>query len=207
MAGQRCTANRRVIVEEKDRERVLDALVVAARELSWGDPMSTMTDIGPLVSTRRAELAIACLSRAEQSGHNRVILPLSQNSPESERFANCWIPPTIVVCDDPSHEIVQEESFAPILVLQSARDWDHAIGLCNGVRQGLAASIFTDSSSVADQFLDEAQAGILKINQSTSGAGVDVPFCAWKASGAGPPKHGEFNRFFYTRPQTVYGNF
>jgi acyl-CoA reductase-like NAD-dependent aldehyde dehydrogenase len=53
-------------------------------------------------------------------------------------------------------------------------------------------------------FLDQAQAGMLKVNQATADAEVDVPFCAWKASGSGPPEHGEFNREFYSRPQVVY---
>jgi acyl-CoA reductase-like NAD-dependent aldehyde dehydrogenase len=59
---------------------------------------------------------------------------------------------------------------------------------------------------MADRFMSEAQAGILKINRSTADAAVDVPFGGWKASGLGPPEHGEFDLDFFTRPQTVYGN-
>ena len=101
--------------------------------------------------------------------------------------------------------IVQEETFGPVLVVQTARDWDEAISLCNGVRQGLAAAVFTGSQVIVDRFLDEAEAGILKVNQSTADATVDVPFGGWKASGFGPPEHGAFDAEFYTRPQTVYG--
>jgi acyl-CoA reductase-like NAD-dependent aldehyde dehydrogenase len=54
------------------------------------------------------------------------------------------------------------------------------------------------------RFLDEARAGILKVNQSTADAAVDVPFGGWKASGLGPPEHGMFDLEFFTRPQTVY---
>jgi acyl-CoA reductase-like NAD-dependent aldehyde dehydrogenase len=111
----------------------------------------------------------------------------------------------MICCDDGLHEIVQEETFAPILVVQAARDPRHALELCNGVRQGLVASIFSRSDSTIEQFLERADAGMLKINQSTADAQVDVPFCAWKDSGSGPPEHGEFNRLFYSRPQTVYG--
>lgn len=206
MAGQRCTANRRVIVLRNQQDAFLEELSEAAKELSWGDPMLATIDIGPLVSPPRVERTRACLSRAGHDGHDGVIYPLGKSSPDCKRFTDCWFPPTILCCDDPSHEIVQEESFAPILVVQPARDWEHAIELCNGVRQGLVASIFTHSRSTAERFLEDAEAGILKINQSTSDAEVDVPFCAWKASGTGLPKHGEFNREFYTRPQTVYGD-
>ncbi len=84
------------------------------------------------------------------------------------------------------------------------KGWEAAIGLCNGVRQGLAAAVFTRSPAVARRFLDEARAGILKVNQSTADAGVDVPFGGWKSSGVGPPEHGIFDIDFFTRPQTVY---
>jgi acyl-CoA reductase-like NAD-dependent aldehyde dehydrogenase len=116
-----------------------------------------------------------------------------------------WYPSTILCCANPNAEIVQEESFGPVLVVQTARDWDEAMRLCNGVRQGLAASIFTGSREMTERFLAEAQAGILKVNQSTADAAVDVPFGGWKASGLGPPEHGIFDLDFYTRPQTIYG--
>ena len=56
-----------------------------------------------------------------------------------------------------------------------------------------------------ERFLAEAQAGILKINTSTAGADISLPFGGWKASGVGPPEHGEADRLFYTRMQAVYG--
>ncbi len=80
------------------------------------------------------------------------------------------------------------------------------MNLCNGVRQGLAAAVFTTSQQRVDDFLAEAQAGILKINRSTADADVDAPFGGWKASGIGPPEHGVFDVEFYTRPQVVYGS-
>ncbi|MCK5378098.1 MAG: aldehyde dehydrogenase family protein, partial [Acidobacteria bacterium] len=117
-----------------------------------------------------------------------------------------FYPPTIVCCSNPSLEIVQEETFGPVLVVQKATGWEHAIELCNGVRQGLAAALFTASEARQSQFLEGAQAGILKINGATAGADASAPFGGWKTSGMGPPEHGEFNREFYTRPQAVYRN-
>ena len=108
-------------------------------------------------------------------------------------------------CDDSKNEIVQEETFGPVLVIQVARDWSHAIHLLNDVRQGLAAAVFATSPDIVRRFLDEAEAGILKVNQSTAGAAVDAPFGGWKASGIGPPEHGRFDMEFFTRTQAVYG--
>jgi acyl-CoA reductase-like NAD-dependent aldehyde dehydrogenase len=103
-------------------------------------------------------------------------------------------------------EIVQEETFGQVLVVQTARDWAQAIDLCNRVRQGLAAAIFTRSPEIQRRFLEEANAGILKVNQSTADAAVGVPFGGWKASGLGPPEHGVGDAEFFSRSQTVYGD-
>jgi acyl-CoA reductase-like NAD-dependent aldehyde dehydrogenase len=105
---------------------------------------------------------------------------------------------------DPLREIVQEETFGPVLVVQPAQAWEEAIRLCNGVRHGLAASVFTASGDKVRDFLQRVSAGILKVNESTAGAAIDAPFGGWKASGVGPPEHGTFDIDFFTRPQTVY---
>ncbi|MBY0587265.1 aldehyde dehydrogenase family protein [bacterium] len=201
MAGQRCTANRRLIVHESVRDRFLDLVMSTSSRIKWGDPHSPDTQMGPLLSPSRSDRVAAVVGRA--SSHGSVLYPQNTNPPLSS-FAGCWFPPTIVTCEVPEAEIVQEETFGPVLVVQTAMDWDHAIELTNGVRQGLVAAIFSSSPATIDRFLDQAQAGILKVNQATADAAVDVPFCAWKASGTGLPEHGIFNREFYTRPQTIY---
>jgi acyl-CoA reductase-like NAD-dependent aldehyde dehydrogenase len=204
MAGQRCTANRRVIVAESCREPFLEWLLQESAALSWGDPLRVETQIGPLVSAAHCDRVAGAVRRAV-ADCGPALRPHGLALPDAAGHEGAWYPPTIVCCDDPSLEIVQEETFGPVLVVQTARDWDHAISLCNGVRQGLAAAVFTSSRNIVDRFLDEAEAGILKVNQSTADAAVDVPFGGWKASGLGPPEHGAFDLEFYTRPQTVYG--
>ena len=204
MAGQRCTANRRVIVHADVRDKFLPMLIDAASKLKWGDPSAPETDIGPLVSVKHRDRVARMVERA-LSDCAPPILPLGGTPASGERHAAQFYPPTILACDEPDSEIVQEESFGPVLVVQTARDFDHAIELMNGVRQGLAAALFAASPEIMQAFLDEAEAGILKLNQSTSGAEIDAPFGGWKSSGLGPPEHGRFDLEFFTRAQTVYG--
>jgi len=90
------------------------------------------------------------------------------------------------------------------MVLQPASDFDHALRLCNGVRYGLVAALFSDDSGRRTHFLDDAQAGILKIDSTTADADAEAPFGGWKASGIGPPEHGPSNREVYSRTQAVY---
>ena len=200
-AGQRCTANRRAIVDDRCYVGFVAALEAATAALVSGDPLDPRTQIGPLVSAAERDRVAAVVARASQMG-GAVLTP--QGTPVTA-LGDAYHPPTIVCCDEPEHEIVQEETFGPVLVVQRASDWEHALALCNGVRQGLAAALFSESLERQDSFLAEAEAGILKLNTATADAGAEAPFGGWKASGIGPPEHGASAREFFTRTQAIYG--
>ena len=201
-AGQRCTANRRVIAHADCYGRLLAALENATSTLPSGDPLDPNTRVGPLISGHQRERVAGFIARAASDGA-RVMMP--QTSPSNWNDPT-FHPPAIVCCDDPKHEIVQEETFGPVLVVQRAEHWEQAIQLCNGVRQGLVAALFTRSAELQQRFLNEAQAGILKINQATADVAVHLPFGGWKSSGVGPPEHGVGDREFYTRLQAIYAS-
>ena len=203
-AGQRCTANRRVVVETSVYDAFLQHLETATRALVWGEPCNEGTQIGPLISRHAQRQSSTRIERARLVA-SKIVTP-HENQANREQLVErgTYFPPTIVCCDDASAEIVQEESFAPILVVQRATDFEHAISLCNGVRQGLAAALFSENAQLQQRFLEEAQAGILKIGNATADANAQAPFGGWKSSGIGAPEHGFSNREFWTRVQTVY---
>jgi len=203
--GQRCTANRRVIVASGIVDPFRDCLMRAIAALPWGDPLDPATRIGPVISPQAAQRLESLILRAEQAG-DRVHRWGTARPLHSGRYEHCWVAPTLVESRNPDSELVQEESFGPILVLQPARDWDEALQLCNGVRQGLAAALFSPSPERWQDFQQRAQAGILKHNASTAGADAEAPFNGWKSSGIGPPEHGIADTEFYTRWQTVYAH-
>jgi acyl-CoA reductase-like NAD-dependent aldehyde dehydrogenase/nicotinamidase-related amidase len=203
-AGQRCTANRRVIILDSVYDRFLDHLAAACRSLVWGEPASEETQIGPLITCHAKERVEALVRRAGESG-SRLIHPHEPRERAPDAAAgSAWLRPAIVCCDDREAEIVREETFGPVLVAQRAGDWEDAMALCNGVRQGLAAALFSTSQERIAAFLREAKAGVLKINQSTADAAVHLPFGGWKSSGIGPPEHGPANIEFFTRMQAIY---
>jgi acyl-CoA reductase-like NAD-dependent aldehyde dehydrogenase len=205
-AGQRCTANRRVIVHASRFELFLEELEAASERLVWGDPLDPATDIGPVINLAKRDETVALLSRARSDKYVHTIHMLHATRAQ-EAWVNrgAYAQPAIVCCDQPNHPLVQEETMSPVLVVQRAENFEHALALCNGTRYGLAAALFSNQRELQDQFLEEAHAGILKINTSTAGADVSMPFGGWKASGLGLPEHGEADRLFYTRMQSVYG--
>ena len=204
-AGQRCTANRRVIVKTKHADKFVYLLKSAAEKLVWDDPTKSTTDIGPVISTGKRDEHRALILAAEQSSDvRRVERLLPERAAELSIKGGAYAQPVIICCDKPNHLIVQEESMSPILVVQRANSFDEAVKLCNGVRHGLIAALFTKSPALKKRFLAEAQSGMLKINSSTVGVDVTLPFGGWKASALGPPEHGEADRLFYTRMKTIY---
>jgi acyl-CoA reductase-like NAD-dependent aldehyde dehydrogenase/nicotinamidase-related amidase len=205
-AGQRCTANRRVIVSEKISEQFFRELKIAAENLVWGDPLEKSTDIGPVIHAGKRDEQAALISVAQNSGEARRVEFLFENrAKENWAKAGAYAQPAIVCCDEPEHLLVQEETMSPLLVVQRAKNFEQALKLCNGVRHGLVAALFSHSRKIQKKFLTEAQAGMLKINSSTAGADATLPFGGWKSSGVGPPEHGIGDSLFYTKIQTIYG--
>ena len=205
-AGQRCTANRRVIVSRALFSALLKELKAAAEQLVWDDPLDPATDIGPVITaTKRDQTTqLLNLARLDQDVHAIELLHATR-AREPWVSTGAYSQPAILCCDRPDHPLIQEETMSPLLVVQRAENFDHALALCNGTRYGLAAALFSNTRELQEKFLQEATAGILKINTSTAGADISLPFGGWKASGLGPPEHGEADRLFYTRIQSVYG--
>jgi aldehyde dehydrogenase (NAD+) len=84
-------------------------------------------------------------------------------------------------------ELVQRETFAPILYAMTYRELEEAIGLHNGVPQGLSSSIFTRDQREAERFLaaDGSDCGIVNVNIGTSGAEIGGAFGGEKSTGGG----------------------
>lgn len=205
-AGQRCTANRRVIVHQSCFDVFLERLTAATRQLRQGDPLDERVDVGPLISAEAASRVAAAVETSRAAGHDVEAPKVVMLHENGWRPTPRDYPPTLVI--DPPHDapIVQDETFGPVLVVECAADWSDAINRCNHVRQGLIASLFSQSRARWIDFLSRAQAGILKRNRSTAGANPDAPFGGWKESGSGPFEHGMADERFFSRLQTLYGD-
>lgn len=193
-AGQRCTANRRVILLPGGR----DAFLRRARErlTIWtpGDPLDEACRIGPVKDAAAAVRIEAVLARATAAGA-RVLRAGATAGPRN-------VAPALVEGAGEDTEIVREETFGPVLVVQEARDWADALRLLNAVQQGLVAALFSKSDERWEKFKAGANAGILRHNSATAGVLDGLPFGGWKASGWGGAEHAEADALFFTRHQT-----
>jgi aldehyde dehydrogenase (NAD+) len=113
--------------------------------------------------------------------------------------------PTVIRCDDPSDPLVQNESFGPVLVVQSAGSLAHAIELANGVEQGLLQAACTHDPVALAQIQSSAEVGIFQTGAAPLTVHDMAAFVGRKASGCGGPEHGRWDLDFYTRPKTTYG--
>jgi alpha-ketoglutaric semialdehyde dehydrogenase len=197
-AGQKCTATRRIYVEESVYEDFRGRLLDRIARGGVGDPSDPDTEVGPIVNEKQFDEILAAIERGRNEGgtvlagggrgdeRGLVIVPTLFEGVRDDAFLSC------------------EEVFGPVTSLYQVADLDEALRRANAVEFGLSAAIFTQSVTAVQRFANEAQAGILHVNSQTAGAEVHVPFGGIKASGWGPHEQGRAALEFYTDAVTLY---
>jgi len=205
-AGQRCTSTRRLIIHDSIYNKVKESLVKAYKSIRIGDPLNQQNHMGPLIDKNAVNDFSNALKRVKKEG-GKIIFGgevLSGKGYES----GCYVSPAIVEAQN-HFEIVQEETFAPILyIMKYKKDVNEAIALQNGVVQGLSSSIFTNNMREAEQFLSASgsDCGIANVNIGTSGAEIGGAFGGEKETGGGR-ESGSDSWKAYMRRQTNTINF
>ena len=182
-AGQRCTTTRRLFVHESIYADVLGKLVAAYKQVEGkiGDPTDPRNLMGPLNSQDAVQAYLDAIARAKAAGGK-----VETGGAAIERKGN-FVLPAIVTGLANDAEVVQTETFAPILYVMKYRDLDDAIHMQNDVPQGLSSSIFTNNLKAAEKFLSAAgsDCGIANVNIGTSGAEIGGAFGGEKETGGG----------------------
>ncbi|MFM6980127.1 MAG: aldehyde dehydrogenase family protein, partial [Micrococcales bacterium] len=177
-AGQRCTAIRRLVVASEVRDEFVSRYIALAVQYETTKLISSDAE--------------ARVARQLELGIKQGAVVLLDGSAK------------LVEVVDQANVLVQQESFAPIAVLQVATNLQHAIELANGVEQGLVMSICTESDEIFEQVASQAKVGIIQRGGAVLGVSAEAPFSGWKASGVGSPEHGNWDFDFYTRAQVSY---
>ncbi|MEP4535274.1 MAG: aldehyde dehydrogenase family protein [Cyclobacteriaceae bacterium] len=182
--GQRCTSTRRLIIHESLFEDMKARLTKAYGQLRIGSPLDENNHVGPLIDKDAVAMYEAAIEKIKQEGGKEVIAGkvLSGENYES----GCYVKPAIYEVSN-DFEVVQNETFAPILYLIKYKDLDEAIAIQNGVPQGLSSSIMTTNMREAEMFLSQqgSDCGIANVNIGTSGAEIGGAFGGEKETGGG----------------------
>lgn len=184
-AGQRCTSTRRLIIHESIYDKVKNAIVDAYKQLKIGNPLDENNHVGPLIDKDAVKNYQNALEKVVEQGGKIIV---EGGVLEGKGYeSGCYVKPAIAEAEN-SFEIVQHETFAPVLYLiKYSGDVENAIALQNGVVQGLSSSIMTNNLSEAERFLSHAgsDCGIANVNIGTSGAEIGGAFGGEKETGGG----------------------
>lgn len=182
--GQRCTSTRRLIIHESIYDEVKETLRKAYGQLRIGDPLDANNHVGPLIDTDAVAMYTKALEEVKAKGGNLVV---EGGVLEGEGYeSGCYVKPAIAEAQN-EWEIVQEETFAPILYLLKYKTFDEAIAIQNGVKQGLSSAIMTTNMRESETFLSHrgSDCGIANVNIGTSGAEIGGAFGGEKETGGG----------------------
>jgi aldehyde dehydrogenase (NAD+) len=200
-AGQRCTTLRRLIVHEDIYDETVKALVNAYKQLKIGDPTDQSNHVGPLIDKAAVNEFVKAIDAVKAK--NGKILCGGTIIEGAGSFVN----PTIIAAD-PTWDIVNHETFAPILYVMKFKTLDEAIKINNQVDYGLSSAIFTEDLRNAEHFLSAhgSDCGIANVNIGTSGAEIGGAFGGEKATGGGR-EAGSDSWKAYMRRQTTTINY
>jgi len=182
--GQRCTTTRRLIVHETIYDNVKKALTKAYKQLKIGDPLNAKNHVGPLIDKDAVNNYLSSIEKLKEEG-GKMLVPGGVLKGRGYG-SGCYVKPCIAEAKN-EYEIVQHETFAPILYLIKYKKLDEAIAMQNDVPQGLSSSIMTNSLREAELFLSAAgsDCGIANVNIGTSGAEIGGAFGGEKETGGG----------------------
>ena len=204
-AGQRCTTTRRLIVQDTVYDEVKDRVKKAYAQLAIGNPLDASNHVGPLIDRQAVKAYNDALKKIAKEGGAFIVKGgvLKGKGYES----GCYVKPAVAEVDN-DFEIVQQETFAPILYLIKFRNIDEAIEKQNGVKQGLSSAIMTNSMQEMEKFLSHvgSDCGIANVNIGTSGAEIGGAFGGEKETGGGRESGSDAWKV-YMRRQTNTVNF
>ena len=183
-AGQRCTSTRRLIIHEDVYEAFTGKLVKAYGQLKIGDPLNTDNHVGPLIDKDAVQLYLAAVDKCRAEGGRFLVEGKALTGAGYE--SGCYVQPCIAEASN-NFDIVQHETFAPVLYVMKYKTIEEAMAMQNGVPQGLSSAIMTLNLREAEQFLSVtgSDCGIANVNIGTSGAEIGGAFGGEKETGGG----------------------
>lgn len=179
-AGQRCTTTRRLIIHANIYDKLIAALLSAYKKITIGDPLNKKNLLGPLIDQAAVTHYVTTLADIKQAGGKILFGGQVLKGP------GYYVEPTLVEAKN-EWDVVQRETFAPILYIMKYKTLEEAIAIQNHSRHGLSSALFTNQLQHAELFLSTrgSDCGIANVNLGTSGAEIGGAFGGEKQTGGG----------------------
>lgn len=208
-AGQRCTSMGTAMVHESVYEEFVEKLTKAAENAKVGDPTQDVL-YGPMLSQKFADNFEKFLKLIQphhtvsgSTGTGRITSGNPREGFVGEAENGLFYHPTIVSGVRREDELYATETFGPMVGVMEFSDMDEAVALANGHGYGLSAAIYTERAGDAFRFRKRVSAGMLSVNNSTSGAEAHLPFGGNGKSGNGSRQSGVWVLDQFTRWQSM----
>jgi aldehyde dehydrogenase (NAD+) len=199
-AGQRCTSTRRLFLHESIYDNFVEQLIAQYKKLIIGNPLSPQTAMGPLIDENAVQEMQNAITQLKKEG-GRILFG-GEILKGSQFPGGTYVTPCIAEAEN-HFEIVQAETFAPILYVMKFNDIGEAIEKQNAVPQGLSSAIFSNHIREIEEFLSHrgSDCGIANVNTGTTGAEIGGAFGGEKETGGGR-ESGSDSWKYYMRRQT-----
>jgi acyl-CoA reductase-like NAD-dependent aldehyde dehydrogenase len=200
--GQKCTATSRVIVQANVYDEFKEKLLAKVSELKIGCGMQGGTWMGPCASENQLNTVLSYIQKGKEEG--ATLLYGGERMMENGTENGFYVQPTVFENVKNEMTIAQEEIFGPVLALIKVDTIEEALELANDVEYGLSASIYTKNINSMLSFINEMEAGLVRVNGETAGAEFQAPFGGMKQSSSHSREQGQAAIEFFTSIKTVF---
>ncbi|WP_082232995.1 alpha-ketoglutaric semialdehyde dehydrogenase GucD [Halobacillus massiliensis] len=198
--GQKCTCSSRVIIQEGIYDKFKQKLLEKVGEITVGDGLEEHTWMGPCATKEQYDSVQKYIEIGQQEGAELIYGGKTVSS-ENNGY---YVEPAIFDQVESTMKIAQEEIFGPVLALMKVKTVEEAINLANDVDYGLSASIFAKNIDHILDFIEDVDAGLVRINSETAGVELQAPFGGMKASSSYSREQGQAAKEFFTTFKTVF---
>lgn len=196
--GERCTSNSRVFLHKNIKDQFVEKLKERVRNIKIGDPMDTLTELGPLIETGHFNKVKEYIEIAKQEG-----CEVFQGTLPEEFKAGNFVPPTLLLEAKNDMKVCQDEIFGPVMAVIEFETEEEVIQVANDVKYGLAGFVWTNDIKRGHRVAQAVEAGMIWINSQNT-RDLRIPFGGTKASGIGR-EGGKYAIFeFYTEPKVIH---
>jgi alpha-ketoglutaric semialdehyde dehydrogenase len=200
--GQKCTATSRVLVDAEIYDKFKEKLLKKLSELKVGNGLEGETWMGPCASENQLNNVLSYIEKGKNEGAS---LLYGGNKYSGDGYENgFYVEPTVFENVDLTMTIAKEEIFGPVLALIKVGTFEEAIELANDTEYGLSASVYTKDISKILAFVNDIEAGLVRVNSETAGVELQAPFGGVKQSSSHSREQGQAAIEFFTSIKTVF---